>query len=329
MQENIMKLLYKYAIIAFITLSFWNCDGGSEPSNLGLLALATASPVSQEPAGITFQAVVGSSLAVCGGEITGHGEAHTSSTVTIMHVAGVMPIGLRDLRFYVSEFELVDEDDNIITANVPDDGVWQYSGITLLDFENKTGSCTGTVATNKIVKTVLENKSYKTVRFTLGIPESLNHGNSSIAPSPLNISGMAWSWLSGYRFFVGEFVSMDAAAAGNYAQLHIGSTGCTEPTPGNYSCTNANRARISLSPSGGFNPYTQNIQFDLKKAVAASPVGSPTTWAGWSISSGNKTCHSMGAMDAACADVFPNFGLDYGTGNAGTAEQTVFNVVSK
>ncbi len=309
-----MKLLYKCVIPAFSAIFAVNCDGSTSSQSLALLALAGGS----SPQGISFHAVVGDSEAVCAEEITGHGESHSSSTVTIKHVAGVMPIGLKDLRFYVSEFELVNQDDTIITVDVPNTGTWQYSGVTLLDFENGKGNCSGTSETNSIVQTILENKTYKTIRFTVGVPENLNHIDYNNAPSPLNISGMAWGWTMGYRFFVGEFLSDDPATLGNAAVLHIGSSGCTEPTPGNYTCTNSNRPRIEITPTDGFNPFTQNIQFDFKKAVV-----------GWDISTGSKSCHSMGAMDTACANVYPNFGLDYSTGNSGATAQSAFNVVSK
>ncbi|TGK00447.1 metallo-mystery pair system four-Cys motif protein [Leptospira selangorensis] len=308
-----MKLLYKSAIIALLTAYIANCDGQSANPNLALLALATGNP-----SGIQFSAVVGDSHATCEGDISGHGDSHSSSVVTIQHVAGVMPIKLKDLRFYVSGFELVDQDDNVTTLDIPNTGVWQYSGVTLLDFENGKGSCSGTAETNNLVQTSVENKTYKTLRFTLGIPESLNHIDYSVAPSPLNISGLAWGWTMGYRFFVGEFISNDAATLGNAAVLHIGSAGCTESS-GVYTCTNSNRTVIELTPTGGFNPFTQKVQFDLKKAVT-----------GWDISAGSKSCHSMGAMDSAnCSLVYPNFGLDYSTGNAGSTAQTVFGIVSK
>ncbi|MGJ4748258.1 MbnP family copper-binding protein [Leptospira sp. SA-E8] len=306
-----MKLLYKYIVLLILSVPLIKCDGSSN-QNLALLALATNSTP-----GIEFKAVVGDSDANCGGDITGHGESHSSS-VTIQHVAGVMPIGLKDLRFYVSEFELVDQNDNVITLDVPNTGVWQYSGVTLLDFENGKGSCSGTTETNNFVQATVENKTYKTLRFTLGVPESLNHIDYSVAPSPLNVSGLAWGWTMGYRFFVGEFLSNDAATLGNAAVLHMGSAGCTE-SGGVYSCTSSNRARIELTPTEGFNPFTQKVQFDLKKAVV-----------GWDISTGSKSCHSMGAMDSSnCSLVYPNFGLDYSTGNAGSTAQTVFGIISK
>ncbi|TGJ99642.1 metallo-mystery pair system four-Cys motif protein [Leptospira semungkisensis] len=317
-----MKYIYICALVFSFALFFQNCEGSSSSNaSLALLAGSKALGSSSKPTGISFHAVVGDSEAVCGQEISGHGESHSSSTVHALHVAGVMPIGLKDLRFYVSEFELVDENDNIIVLNIPDNGTWQYSGVTLLDFENATGSCTGTSDMNKIVQTALENKQYKTIRFTLGVPESLNHIDYSTSPSPLNISGMAWGWTMGYRFFVGEFYSNDSLSPGNSAVLHLGSSGCTEPSPGTYSCANSNRARIELSPIEGFNPITQEIQFDLKKAFV-----------GWDISTsggGSKSCHSMGAMDSNCSVVYPNFGLDYSSGNSGSTAQSVFSIVSK
>lgn len=306
-----MKYLYRSAIAALFII-FVACDGSSGSNNT-MLALAALTAQQQ---GIQFSAVVGDSNAACGEDISGHGDSQSSS-VTIQHVAGVMPIGLKDLRFYVSEFELVDQNDNVVDLDVPNTGIWQYGGVTLLDFENGKGSCSGTAETNNFVQTSVENKTYKTVRFTVGVPETLNHIDYNNAPSPLNISGLTWGWTMGYRFFVGEFLSNDAATLGNAAVLHIGSTGCSE-SGGVYTCTNSNRSVIEITPTEGFNPYTQKIQFDLKKAVA-----------GWDISSGSLSCHSMGAMDSNCSTVYPNFGMDYSTGNAGSVAQTVFAVVSK
>jgi hypothetical protein len=41
---------------------------------------------------------------------------------------------------------------------------------------------------------------YTGLAFKLGLPFDLDHGDATIAASPLNFTAMFWVWASGYRF---------------------------------------------------------------------------------------------------------------------------------
>ena len=52
---------------------------------------------------------------------------------------------------------------------------------------------------DRIIGTVPQGK-YTMLKFTLGIPLALNHEDSTLAPSPLNLTRLWWSRLFGYKF---------------------------------------------------------------------------------------------------------------------------------
>ena len=54
--------------------------------------------------------------------------------------------------------------------------------------------------------------SYSGVRFTMGVPFELNHGDPTVAPSPLNITAMFWNWQGGYKFLKADMNSTGLAA---------------------------------------------------------------------------------------------------------------------
>ncbi len=60
------------------------------------------------------------------------------------------------------------------------------------------------------------------LRFTLGLPFSINHKNPLSQASPLNIPTMFWIWQTGHKF-----VRFELAAAEQAWLFHLGSTGCS------------------------------------------------------------------------------------------------------
>ncbi|EQA45161.1 AZL_007920/MXAN_0976 family protein [Leptospira broomii serovar Hurstbridge str. 5399] len=292
-----------------------NCNGNTEKSNMPLL-LAGILASSSLP-GIHFKAMAGSSLLQCGKDISGHAAFKTNATesfsegiVRTFHIAEIMPISLKDLRLYVSNLTLIEADGSETKPTLTADGKWQNTFVTLLDFENLSGDCIGTTDMNSLIKIPLPNKLYKGIRFEVGVPEEFNHQNPALANSPLNVSGLAWSWAMGYRFLVAEFVSHDPTANGNTAVFHLGSGGCSMSAP--YACSRPNRAVIDLQPAGGYNPMTQSVKLDLKALVN-----------GWDIRSGNVSCHSESS--ASCVSLFANLGIDPSTGNL-SGTQSVFSI---
>jgi uncharacterized repeat protein (TIGR04052 family) len=105
------------------------------------------------------------------------------------------------------------------------------------------GPCrNGTAATNTAVRgTCARGHAYTGVRFTLGVPFSRNHGDPTVAPSPLNNTAMFWNWQGGYKFLKFDTASSgqpattkapDPQGGGNASgfSVHLGSTVCAAPS---------------------------------------------------------------------------------------------------
>jgi hypothetical protein len=74
------------------------------------------------------------------------------------------------------------------------DTIWQADDTSLLDFENSTGSCiNGTPEMNDTVAgSVPAGHTWKTLRFSLGVPFEVNHLELTSLPSPLNLTALNW-----------------------------------------------------------------------------------------------------------------------------------------
>jgi uncharacterized repeat protein (TIGR04052 family) len=95
------------------------------------------------------------------------------------------------------------------------------------------------------------------IRFTLGVPFSLNHLNPLTQASPLNVSSMFWGWRGGHKFMRVELTS-----ANDDWLFHLGSTGCKAASPvraPKEECLQPNRTVISLP----FNPKDRDVKVDL------------------------------------------------------------------
>ena len=93
------------------------------------------------------------------------------------------------------DVRLVDADGGEWPVTLDDDDLWQTDAVALLDFEDKTGTCAnGTTPTNTVVKgtydTGHDTVDFTGLRFKVGVPFALNHGDAATAPSPLNLSGL-------------------------------------------------------------------------------------------------------------------------------------------
>ena len=165
----------------------------------GLAALLTAVTIlatspelaaaKQKSITIHFEAVVGKQPFACGQSYDGIGLSKSRITPS-------------DLRFFVSEVELIDNKGKAIPLKLEQDGIWQYRNVTLLDFENGSGPClNGNIGLHTAISGTAPHKHYQRLRFTLGIPADLNHGDSTIAPPPLNVTSLFWTWRAGYKFF--------------------------------------------------------------------------------------------------------------------------------
>ncbi|GFE67438.1 hypothetical protein CFPU101_00480 [Chroococcus sp. FPU101] len=255
-------------------------------------SLVQASPT--QPVTIQFRAQVGNQMFSCNSNYR-LGQPATEQT-------------LSDFRFYVSDVALIDSNGKTVPVTLEQDGKWQYQTVALLDFENKTGACTnGTVEMrDRIVGTVPQGK-YTMLKFTLGIPLALNHEDSTLAPSPLNLTGLWWSWLFGYKFARIDLQNPTLAQSElketkpNLEEesigfpIHLGSTGCLEdPTSEKpTSCSYSNRTTVVLT---GFDPMKHLVVADLEKLVVTSDLNQnqPKTAPGCMSEPNDKDC--MGIM---------------------------------
>jgi len=267
------------------------------------------------PVAIRFAAKVGNEDFAC-----------TKSYAAVGGGAGVTLEPL-DFRLYVHDVRLVDAAGGEWPVTLTDDDLWQTDTVALLDFEDKTGTCAnGTAPTNTVVKGTYDT-GHDTVDFTglrlkVGVPFAQNHGDAATAPSPLNLSGLFWSWQGGYKFMRVDmkFADMEAGTGGPHGegtglQVHLGSTGCaldlTTQSVGN--CTAPNRPEIELS---GFDLASDTVVIDYAAIVAGVDLAMDM--------GGAPGCMS-GQDDPECAAIFAHLGLDLATGTA-KAGQTAFRL---
>jgi len=168
------------------------------------LALATfqahAGPAPRQEVAIRFGLTAGGAPAECGKPITGLGLTKVTAQ-------------LRDARFYVSNVALIDRN-GAETPVALDANDWQNPNVALIDFENQTGRCKGTVGVNDVIKGSVPAGKYKGLVFTVGVPSvvtgtdgkivALNHSNLATAPAPLDVQGMNWGWQAGRKFIAIE-----------------------------------------------------------------------------------------------------------------------------
>lgn len=255
---------------------------------------------------LRFAAVVGAEPFACTRTFTGVGVG----------AAALEPL---DFRLYVHGVQLVDADGAKWPVALDDDGLWQDGTVALLDFEDKTGTCiNGTPEVNDVVKGTVDTGhdevDFVGVELEVGVPLSENHQDVAAAASPLNLSGLFWSWQGGYKFMR---VDMKLAGAGGGFEVHLGSTGCTlaEGTTEVGSCASPNRPHVALD---GFDPADDTIVVDYGALVAGLDLGAD--------GGGAPGCMS-GADDPECATIFDHLGLDLATGLP-RAGQTVFTVAT-
>ncbi len=110
-----------------------------------------------------------------------------------------------------------------------------------------------------------EVQSADSLKFTLGVPFSLNHLLPLTQPPPLNDSSMFWSWQNGHKFLRLDISSPKAWS------FHLGSTGCqsesamrapTQP------CSNTNLLSVSLDNYQVDKP----IIFNLSRLLAGVDI---------------------------------------------------------
>ena len=266
-------------------------DAAADEKVFGPFAVDAAA--AQVPVTLTFMPVVGAQDFGCGQNYT---LGTPSATVT--------PI---DFRMYVHDIRLVRADSSEVALALDQDSLWQYQDVALVDFEDGTGGCSnGTAETHTVVTGTAPYGGYSGIKFKLGLPFTLNHGDPTTAPSPLNLTALFWAWNSGYKFLRLDF-SVDPSGTPVMHNLHLGSTGCngTTATTPPTSCSEENVAEVVL---GGFDPTSGHIMADAGALLGASDLA---------VDGGGAPGCMSGTTDPDCTPIFPLLGLPFGATPAG------------
>lgn len=268
---------------------------------------------------IRFQAVLDGQPAQCDTRYSGVGVTGASAEIG-------------DARFFISNIRGVSRDGADIPLELDQTSPWQFQNVALLDFEDGTGRCSevGTAQTNTIVRGVLASGPIVGLRFDLGIPHELNHGDVTLAESPLNLNALFWNWRFGYIFTKVDLwlpeVEQDLSAEPSLEYgpnlaflLHIGSTGCGpgEPTsPPDEPCDHRNIVSVELSD---FDVDRDAVVLDLSAFVAQIDVTQSVPRP--------PGCMS-GRSDPDCEEVFSALGLSLESGACmdGCADQRLVRV---
>lgn len=212
-----------------------------------------------------------------------------SGTFAVTNSVSLQPL---DLRFYISDVRLIKEDGTTVPVIMNADGKWQSRGAALLDFENKSGTCTGgttTTDTNTSISFQYTSGSYTGIQFVLGLTDDLNRIQNT-SESPFNIGGMYWSWTSGYKFVRFEYRHENVT---NNTLFHLGSQSCIG-SANPVSCAQPFRKTVRLTKSG-FNPETSRVVMKLHELLSGFNTALTT----------NKSCMPA-ASDTDCQPMLNN-----------------------
>lgn len=214
---------------------------------------------------------------------------------------------LSDLRFFISDIELIGSGGEKTRLQLHTDIPWQQADLAMIDLENGHGACAnGTDETFAYLVGSVPPGEYQGLRFTVGVPFQRNHSNPLTASPPLDDPAMHWHWRSGYKF-----LRAGIKTAGDGFWIHVGSAGC-KGTVGNIdSCRYPNRAVVELPL---FRPNDDSVALDLE-----------SFFAGVDFDDGAATDCSSGPGETACAAPFAALGIDFAGGSL-TPGQRVFSV---
>jgi uncharacterized repeat protein (TIGR04052 family) len=214
---------------------------------------------------------------------------------------------LTDLRFYISDPQLRDSEGRWHDVRFATEMSWQNDAVALIDLENGEGACVnGTPDVLSDMVGVARAGEYRGLRFTVGVPFSLNHANPMTAGPPLDDPAMHWHWRSGYKF-----LRAGIRTANDGFWIHVGSTGC-EGTVGHVTgCRSPNRIQIELPE---FAPGGSAVAIDLAALVAGIDLDDEVP----------GDC-SSGPAESSCTAPFGALGINHSTGKQ-EGTQSVFSV---
>ncbi|TWB23403.1 putative repeat protein (TIGR04052 family) [Nitrospirillum amazonense] len=268
------------------------------------LLIATVSGTAlaaDRPVTIRFAGALGGTPFACGQPTPGIGK--TGATVVAS-----------DFRFYVSGLALVNEAGKEVPVALDQGTPWQHADVALVDLRQGTGPCAGPGPRTEVTGHVPEGH-YKGVRFTMGVPFALNHADATVAPAPLNVAAMFWTWQMGYKFLKVDLTATTPEERRVLFALHIGSTGCGTGGPGQppVSCSNPNSPRIDLAD---FDPDRDQVVADPAALLTDSDVTE-------TIQGTAPGCMSA-PTDPKCLPILPKLGLPIG--NHPAEAQRLFQV---
>lgn len=163
-------------------------------------------------------------------------------------VVGGQSLDVKEVRFYVSNVALVKADGSEVPVN----------GLSLAELKK------GTPPRNiEIFKGDAPAGEYRGLRFDVGVPRELNHGDATTAKAPLSIEeGMYWAWNSGYIFF-----SLHGETGGTRVANHVGGD--------NHRITVnlADLQKPGTALTVGKDGLTVPLNLDLRKLYAAGAKG--------------------------------------------------------
>ncbi len=203
---------------------------------------------------------------------------------------------LTDLRFYVSDVQLVDSTGEARDIRFATEMPWQSDAVALIDLEDGTGACmNGTSELTSEIIAVAPRNEYHGLRFTVGVPFTLNHLNPLTAGPPLDDPDMHWHWRSGYKF-----LRAGIQTGNDGFWIHTGSAGC-EGTVGNItSCRFPHRVQVELLD---FVPGENGVSIDLAELLSGTNLDDNVA----------SDC-SSGPPETSCNAPFAALGIDFETG---------------
>lgn len=255
-------------------------------------ALAAAPAFAEQPVTINFAAEIGGQPFACDATYGGLGA-------TTAEVRAV------DFRLYVSGVEMIAADGSRVPVTL-NESDWQHAGVALLDFEDATAACAnGTAPVNTAVSGTVAEGDYTGVAFKVGVPFAMNHGDPTVAPSPLNLTSMFWNWRGGYKFVRIDMVPTDRSTDGPKGWfLHLGSTMCASEGKTDAPATPCKSPNLMDIAFDNFDPSSQTLVIDPAAVVADADLRM------------NAAETSPGCMsfpgDADCTTVMAKLGLPYG-----------------
>lgn len=192
------------------------------------------------------------------------------------------------LQFYVHDVVLIGGDGQGHVAQLVQRQPSQSDRIALIDLTPGASP-----EAQGFVEVTAPRLTYTGLRFVVGVPFDMNHGNPLMSPAPLNRGELFWSWQAGYKF-----LRLDVSKANHESAFHLGSTGCSSASalrPPAAPCLQPNLIHVELRD---FDPLTQPISVRVGEIVEAlNEEGLPHACTG-------------DYSHPACARAFENTGLD-------------------